>query len=302
MKKSCNKSLKILWIIFLSLMLMLAFSWLRGGYVTVLGLTGFPLSMMAYWIVFFVATVFWLKRYAGVLPVWGVVAAVLAGTMSLDIVLRFILKGGFTSTLISLPDFIVRILAVFAGLWYYKISRRPGKIALVALTLLFALWGSYHGFGLWLNKLSFGTFTGTVSESVGEPLIFSRPDGTVVDLGESGKDYVFLEFWNSRCGYCFEEMPHCQQIAEEYAADARVAVYSVHCRRSDEESEGRGAELIAERGHSFPSLSIPNDSPLLRSLGVTCYPTAVLIDANGSIVFRGEIGKGKERLADLLGR
>lgn len=76
--------------------------------------------------------------------------------------MRFLRPGGFQSSFVSLPDFAIRIVAVFLGLLYYKISAKTGKIITLACSLLFFLWCSYFGFDLWLHRLNFGSFSGIV--------------------------------------------------------------------------------------------------------------------------------------------
>lgn len=173
-----------------SFVLMCAFAWLRGGYISVLKLSGFPLSMLIYAITYFAITIYFLKTFKKSLPVWLIVLLILAGTSFIEIYLRFLRPGGFQSTLVSRPDFAIRIAAVFWGLLYYKISAKTGKIITLACSLLLFLWCSYFGFDLWLHRINFGSFSGMVrSESI-VPLNFYRSDGTTVQMQELQHDYI----------------------------------------------------------------------------------------------------------------
>lgn len=78
------------------------------------GVDGFPLSMLAFAVAYFIATVLLLNRYAKALPVWTIVMALPIGASLPDIYVRFLRPDGFRHSPISLPDFIVRLLAVGA--------------------------------------------------------------------------------------------------------------------------------------------------------------------------------------------
>lgn len=65
-----------------SILLLIAFTWIRGGYITILNLIGIPLCMLAYAIAFFIITVYFLKKYETSLPVWLIILTILiAGSL-----------------------------------------------------------------------------------------------------------------------------------------------------------------------------------------------------------------------------
>lgn len=157
-KKKIKQIILIFSVIFL---LQFPFFWLRGGYITVFGLRGFPLAIIVYAIVFFLMTVWLLRRYGQTLPRWSIITAILIGASCLELFLRIFTRH---DSLISLPDFIMRILAVLVGIWYTYIESKTTKIILVSCYSLFILWSSYFGFSLWLNKLNYNTISDRIEQ------------------------------------------------------------------------------------------------------------------------------------------
>lgn len=292
-----HKFRKILWIFTASFLLTCAFLWLRGGFVTVLGLSGQPLSILVYAVTYFGLTLFFLKKYRTALPVWSIVALVLLGAMLLEIYARILRPGGFMMTLGSLPDVLMRILAIFTALIGFLIRERWGKGAVAVCFFAFALWCSYNGYDLWLDKLNYGTFTGRVYESPKHPMVACGADSLSVDLRQTGKSYDLLYFWSTRCGLCREGFPLLQELHDRYAGSSAVGVYSVFC--SDDERFGAENEFLAERGYTFPCVRIDSRDPVLVETQTDVHPVTLILDADGDIVFRGSLERAARRIVRL---
>ena len=100
----------------------------------------------------------------------------------------------------------------------------------------------------------------------------------------SGKVTV-LNFWGTWCTPCVQELPHFNEIAEEYADIVTVAV--IHSALDVEE----GGKYISA---NFPgtNMIVPHDTQnddYYKALGGSiAYPMTVVIDADGIIVFTRE--------------
>lgn len=104
----------------------------------------------------------------------------------------------------------MRILAVVAAWLCFRIRSRIGKATVAVCLFGFALWSSYLGYDLWVDKLNYGTFTGRVYESPKNPLIACGADSLSVDLRHTGEAYTLPYFWSSRCGLCRAGFPFCR--------------------------------------------------------------------------------------------
>ncbi len=67
------------------------------------------------------------------------------------------------------------------------------------------------------------------------------------------------------------------------------------------ESCRTGADILREEGYSFPCLSADINDPMLKEIGINVFPTVLIIDPDGDMVFRGDIehaGKYLRKLAE----
>ena len=55
-------------------------------------------------------------------------------------------------------------------------------------------------------------------------------------------------------------------------------------------------DMITKRGYSFPVAKLKNNS-LIDSLAISVYPTTILIDEKGYVIFKGNLDNGIKSLA-----
>ena len=98
-----------------------------------------------------------------------------------------------------------------------------------------------------------------------------------------GKPLV-INFWATWCPYCIEEMPGFAEVYAEYADRVNFAfVDAVDGRR---ETVEMGAAWMADNGFDLP-VYYDIDAEAVYSLGITAFPTTLLISAEGEIVAYG---------------
>lgn len=131
----------------------------------------------------------------------------------------------------------------------------------------------------------------------------SAPDFTVQDA--AGKDValsdlfgrpIVLNFWNSNCPPCRQEMPDFEEIHKENPDIRFVMVDTVGANGETLES---GKAYIEEEGFTFP---VYYDVKMEASTAyqIRAFPTTFLIDSNGKIVSYGEGMLDKETLLTAL--
>lgn len=102
----------------------------------------------------------------------------------------------------------------------------------------------------------------------------------------NSKDYptsVFiLEGYFLRCPYCNYNAPNVDEMAEFYAENERVHVLDISydCRQSDY------ASWISQHNPNHPVLNDCRGTKLLRPLGISSFPTMVILDCRGEEVYR----------------
>lgn len=103
-------------------------------------------------IIFWVVTVYFLNRYSSKVKPYKIVLMVLLAGLTPDIIVR-VFMGEFISTLPSLPDTVLQIIAVLLG-WWYTTFNKKGKVILALANLLICIGVSSYGFVVW-NELDF---------------------------------------------------------------------------------------------------------------------------------------------------
>jgi thiol-disulfide isomerase/thioredoxin len=110
-------------------------------------------------------------------------------------------------------------------------------------------------------------------------------DGKDFDVAQYKGKVVLVDFWATWCGPCMQEMPHVQELYDEYHNKGfEVVGVSLDRDRKDltqflEESKVPWIQLFPE-GDETPA---PNH-PLAMMYGVNAIPTAILMDREGLVV------------------
>jgi thiol-disulfide isomerase/thioredoxin len=114
-------------------------------------------------------------------------------------------------------------------------------------------------------------------------------DGRPVSLGDFDADYVLLDFWGTWCRPCMTSVPHLVDLQKRLGSK-RLAVVGVACEEGPPSSNVAHVADVAKRlGINYTVLVSTKDgtSPLQQSLHVQAFPTLVLLDRKGRIVWRG---------------
>ena len=114
---------------------------------------------------------------------------------------------------------------------------------------------------------------------------------------------VLLDFWHSTCGFCFKASPMISRLQQKYGRYG-LEVVGIACERAP--SPKREQQVIAALSKHPMSYRIlmsgyrgANDPcPLQTQLAVSRFPTLVLLDENGTIVWRSE-GLSQQRYREL---
>lgn len=205
----------------------------------------------------------------------------------------------FKETLISLPDALFHLLGIVVGYLFFKIKNYSKWIVLAIASIACAFMYT-KGYDLWINKLNFGTFTEQIiAEKITTEITFTDSTNSTININHLKGKIVLLDFWNSRCGFCYKKFPVVQDAYNKYKHNPNINFYSVNFFLKDIDKDGDAFQIIKERGHSFPVL-ICKDKATLKALNITCYPTVLVINPLGELVFRGDIEAADKKIEELL--
>jgi thiol-disulfide isomerase/thioredoxin len=107
------------------------------------------------------------------------------------------------------------------------------------------------------------------------------PDGTPFAFADAKGKVVVLNFWATWCGPCREMEPYFERVASRFSAHKDVLFYQLNC----DEDEALVAPYLEAEKPKTPVLFADGLETLLR---VNSFPTMVILDRSGKIVFHKE--------------
>lgn len=100
---------------------------------------------------------------------------------------------------------------------------------------------------------------------------------------------VFLNFWATWCPPCKQEMPHIEELYQEYNLNEEDVVFlGVTNPKSDEypnnqdESKEEITAFLEENGYTFPTV-FDETGEILQSYYISAFPTTFMIDKEGNV-------------------
>jgi thiol-disulfide isomerase/thioredoxin len=245
------------------------------------GYFSMELSVLSGFVAFFILSFLFFKKLSG--KPNSVFFFMLLGVLIFEVPLRW--GNLWNKSLITLPDPIFHILGIISGYFVYKFKAK-WKYILPALFSIAAVFMYFNGLELWLHKINFGTFTGKILQPVPMQLVGLNQKSEKINLSSSNK-YVMLDFWHTKCGYCFEAFPTLDKIYKENISDTNLLIFAVN-KKLKTDSATQGLNMIKKLDYSFPLL-FPEIDSLPEVFGIEVYPTTLLIDPQGNIIFKGEL-------------
>ncbi|MBS4764632.1 TlpA family protein disulfide reductase [Alistipes sp. kh20] len=289
--------MKKLGIVFLiSFVWSLFLAWLRGGYISILTLTGLPLSSFIGFIVYGLITTLALEKYRNTTFSGYIVLLVWLGASILELPFRII---HFGDAMISFLNLLIWWLGIGVGYFFFKVRKITHKIIFVGLSLICALWISTSGYGMWTHKLNYGTINGHVYQECKSEIKMQNYSGEYISLNELDKAYLLLDMWYTSCRVCYEQFPKLQEMYEKYKDEDRVGIYAVHCR-TEYEKYNIGYVILSTRSYEFPSLSLDNNDEIIEEWGILRFPMVFILDKQRNIIYKGDLAQAESYLARLL--
>lgn len=286
------KSKQLLIFILLSVVLHLAIAPLGGAWEW----TGHHIKFLAAAILYMVLTMYMLRKSdtlgSGV-AILLITAVPILLTNMIGIIIHLVNGSGFVQSIISSsiswPSTLAQFAGIALGFWINRVKLKY-KLIIGLLWTGFSIWVMLSGYDLWLHRVDYGTFMGTVDE-VAASYILTDSENNSYSNQDFIKNLLVLEFWNTGCGFCFKEMPEFQKLFDQYSKNGKVKFYSVNAP-SRYDTLGYAEFLLNKYQFSFPLLFASED--IVNKFGIEVYPTYLILERN-SIIYRGSI-KGIEKI------
>jgi thiol-disulfide isomerase/thioredoxin len=125
------------------------------------------------------------------------------------------------------------------------------------------------------------------------------PDGRMYDFSQRQSRLVLLDFWGTWCGPCLRAVPELTRLHAAYGRSG-LEVVGVACERG---SPAENARRVRDKRQamSIPYRLALGDPITQDQFHITAYPTLILVDGDGTILWRGTPDQGRE-LDNLIRR
>ena len=207
----------------------------------------------------------------------------LIGVFTVGFVLPFLAVGFFTQSLLS---FFKEHQSVV------RYSVKIGATLMIVMGIM-TFTGTMNGFTNYLsNNGTTAAAEGSTSKTTPEaPAVNLAPDfelmdqfGNIHTLSEYEGKTIFLNFWATWCPPCRGEMPHIQEIYEEYGLNEKdVVILGVAAPKLGREGSKEDViSFLEDNDYTFPVLMDENHD-VFQQYAISAFPTTFMIDANGAI-------------------
>lgn len=153
-------------------------------------------------------------------------------------------------------------------------------------------------FNNWLELEPVGENVKAYSTQIGQPFYpFSANEftsGKPVSLDQYKGKYVYVDFWETGCLPCVEDLPALKQIYQ------RVDKSRVDFVGIVNDSPERLSRFLKKYRLEWPQIRSDSVNKLIETYHVTGYPTSVLVDPNGTVIARDLRSEGLTKKIDEL--
>lgn len=205
----------------------------------------------------------------------------------------------FTNTRLALPSNLAHIVGVFFGAIIFYSNRISVKIILSFILVSGSLWITFYGYAMWEDKINYGTYTGVVEEAT-PVFVFADEQEVKFSNIDIKNKIVVLDFWNTRCGICFQKFPIFQKLFDNYHEDSTIKIIAVNIPLK-QDTIGQAFKIMHEFYYSFPVM-ILNETTKKNCFGIQVFPTTVIIDQDGNVIYKGKIDNVEKIIKRLKGK
>lgn len=285
---SRNHKQPIVKLVLISLTILFATSYIRYC-------VGIEYSTAVSFCLYFCMYIFSEKKYHEV-STSIIMFAIALPILAINIPLRI---SSFQSTLISLPESIMQlsaiVLARLSSLFKQKYIRSIFTLFVSVLTAV----GSFTLYKYWFNYMNYSSFTGSVVEKTEIAIHGRNQDGEIISVGHQA-DLWILDFWHTACAPCIHQFPKLQELSDKYINSGTVKVLGINIPLK-RDKKNTAFDILTSEGYTFQNITAV-DSSVYKKIGVTKFPTTLLLDKDGYIYFRGSIYDIQDRVEQILER
>lgn len=122
-------------------------------------------------------------------------------------------------------------------------------------------------------------------------------NGSEFKLSSLKGKYVLLDYWGTWCGPCMADMPKIKEYSNKYS-NKNLIVLGVNSGDTSEKWQN----AIKKNEFNWMQIRSTKDNNLLIPFNVTSFPTKILIDPDGKIIYSSKNTEVKEDVFQIIDR
>ena len=195
-----------------------------------------------------------------------------------------------------MPEVVMHLLGILCGLLLLKGGRKAKVVIVFAMIVLCFMFNRIYMH--WNQYVSYGNIDGIISEQIQNIPHIEDVDGTVVKIEEM-KTYTVIDCCYTSCGVCIRKLPMIQRLYNKYIGNDKVKVFVLFFKLKNESNNGISKWLSKMDSYSFPVLYGDFDE-LYATFKIDGFPTVIILNPDGKIVFRGSIQLAENYLEKVV--
>lgn len=254
---------------------------------------GIEMSTFIGFTAYFILQIFLSKTLKGTIP-FKICLAITFAILTLQLPIRII---SFDSTSVTFIDFIFHLLGSPFALLIYNLNNKKAQKYLIASSFLLVAISSIYINKLWKNKLDYGTFTGEIKSKSIIELTGKDEKGKRISSSSFKNKTILIDFWHTRCLACFKKFPKLQVIHDQFKNDSNFVILAANHPLKDD-STNQAYDMMKKRNYTFKTFILENDK-VAAKVGVNFFPTTLIINKKGEMIFSGEIEVAAKKLEEI---
>lgn len=217
--------------------------------------------------------------------------SILAGILILQLPIRI---TSFESSSVTFIEFIFHLLGAPCAWLILTLKKKKTRIIVTVVSIPIILFCSIFFNKIWSYKIDYGIFSGVIHKNEVPDISGRDIHGDKISTKSYKNKLVLLDFWHTECSACFKRFPTLQLISDKYRKDTTVVIIAVNTPLK-KDSVTQAFDMMRERKYTFKTIVLQNNQTTSK-IGVKYYPTTVILDTEGNLIFTEDI----EDAANLL--
>lgn len=166
---------------------------------------------------------------------------------------------------------------------------KPARVIIAAMPLVVGFWVYVRFSDMWQDFMIYGTFSNGETMRECPDFTFFKDSVALDNDVFAGKTTVFF-IWNTQCIYTPRYLPALKEKFARFGSEEDIAFYMVNIPLPSD-TIGADAAYLARHDIEIENLTGPTNEELYKKFGPSGFPTTMILDPKGDIVFWGSVGK-----------